>query len=555
MSEIWKQCEGEIVDNRFPLLQFLANTNHSAVFLTSVGEPEARKAVIKFISADIPGAEEQLAAWKGRTQLDHPHILRIFHSGRSHIAGLDILYVVMEQADEDLSRFLPKRALTAAETRDLLGPLVEALSYLHGKGLVHSHIKPSNLLASKDRLRLSSDTIFPVGRSRETHRDLDAYDAPENSATPLITATFPADVWSLGVTLVEALTQQVPALPFEDSAEMALSETIPEPFLDIAQRSVVRDPAQRWTISQISEHLNPAPLAAAASASVTSTVTSAAAEAALTTEAPVRSPVVSVARVSSSRVPSLTEPTIQLAKPRSQSEMPLRRKRPRAETTIALPSYVIPIVLLSTLAVGAILAVPKFFHPVSEPAATASNSRATSAKTKTNPSTAAKPAPTESMTKTPAGNTPQAANEQKKNVAPGPATAPIPAQDSAQSAGLVYANSSKNGTVRKSSASSADRGEVLEQVLPQAPAKALSSIHGTVRVVVGVQVDAAGNVSSSRLDSAGPSKYFADLAQQAAEQWQFSSPVSDGRSLPSQWAIRFEFSGSGVVAIPTQHFQ
>ena len=107
MSDIWKRCEGQVVDNRFPLLQFLANTKHSAVFLTSIGPGEARKAAIKFISADIPAPEEQLGVWSQAAQLDHPNILRIFHSGRWQIAGLDILYIVMEYAAEDLSQFLP----------------------------------------------------------------------------------------------------------------------------------------------------------------------------------------------------------------------------------------------------------------------------------------------------------------------------------------------------------------------------------------------------------------------------------------------------------------
>ena len=54
------------------------------------------------------------------------------------------------------------------------------------------------------------------------------------------------------------------------------------------------------------------------------------------------------------------------------------------------------------------------------------------------------------------------------------------------------------------------------------------------------------------LDSPGPSKFFADLALQAARRWQFGSPEVGGHSVPSEWLIRFEFTPSGVKAFPKQ---
>jgi TonB family protein len=560
MSDIWKRCEGQVVDNQFPLLQFLGNTKHSAVFLTSIGPGEARKAAIKFISADIPAPEEQLGVWSQAAQLDHPNILRIFHSGRWRIAGLDILYIVTEYAAEDLSQFLPNSALTVEETHDLLHPLVDALEYLHGKGIAHSHVKPSNLMAINEQLKLSSDTIFPVGRARESHRDLDVYDAPENSAAPLITGTRPGDAWSLGITLVEALTQQVPALPFDDSAEVALSETIPEPFLEIARHCLVRDPAHRWTISEIAVHLNPAPLAAAAvassNASTAGTMTGAASAA--SELAASRGAGGGSAEIPPLNVPLSNEPAIPLTKlPKVPVAAARRKTKPQtSESMIALPSYVIPIVLFSVMVLGAILTIPKFFRRVTEQNAAKASNAAAPLRAKANPATVGKPAAeTKPATKAAVENSAPAVDEQKKNTATVPSNGPITGQDGSEAPGVVYANSSKSGGVTKPSPGSAERGEVLEQILPEVPAKALGTIHGTVRVVVGVQVDAAGNVSNTELDSPGPSKYFADLARQAAEQWQFASPVANGRSLPSRWTIRFVFSRSGVVAVPTQKLQ
>jgi len=89
-------------------------------------------------------------------------------------------------------------------------------------------------------------------------------------------------------------------------------------------------------------------------------------------------------------------------------------------------------------------------------------------------------------------------------------------------------------------------------VLPEASAKALATIQGTVRIVVRVNVNAAGSVTNATLDSPGASKYFSSLAEQAARQWEFSSPEVDGRSVPSEWLIRFEFTQAGAHAFPSQ---
>jgi TonB family protein len=104
----------------------------------------------------------------------------------------------------------------------------------------------------------------------------------------------------------------------------------------------------------------------------------------------------------------------------------------------------------------------------------------------------------------------------------------------------------------KSSSVSSERGDVLDQVLPDVSEKARSTIHGHVRVAVRAHVDAAGNVSTAELESPGPSRYFADLALKAARSWEFTPPEAAGRSVPSQWLIHFVFSSSGTKASPQQ---
>src|ERR1700692_3912172 len=158
MSEAWKQWQGQVVDGKFPLRQFLGGSEYSAVFATERGEP-TQKGAIKFIQVNEAAAELQLARWKRAAQLSHRHLLRVFDSGRCRLGDFDLLYLVMEYAEENLAQFLPQRPLTPAEARHVLAPTLEGLAYLHAEGLIHGHLRPSNIMAIEDCLKLSADGI------------------------------------------------------------------------------------------------------------------------------------------------------------------------------------------------------------------------------------------------------------------------------------------------------------------------------------------------------------------------------------------------------------
>jgi len=88
--------------------------------------------------------------------------------------------------------------------------------------------------------------------------------------------------------------------------------------------------------------------------------------------------------------------------------------------------------------------------------------------------------------------------------------------------------------------------------MPDVPKQASDTIQGTVRVTVRVAVDPSGNVTSATLDSAGPSRYFADRALQAARRWTFSPPKIDGQNVASEWILRFQFARTGSKVLPVQ---
>jgi TonB family protein len=252
---LWKTWTGRTVDGRFPLRQWLGGSEHSAVFLTERPGQPSSKAAIKLISADGPQAERQLSHWTAAAQLSHPHLIRIYESGRFRFDGTPLLYVVMEYAEEDLSQILPQRPLAHAEVTELLPPVLDALSYLHSKGFVHGRIKPSNVLASADQLKLSADQIIPTTESNSGFRRRDAYDAPETAAGIISPA---GDVWSIGVTLVAALTQNVAFVDDASPAGRDVPGTVPEPYRGIARECLHLDPKRRCSIAEIQARLQPA---------------------------------------------------------------------------------------------------------------------------------------------------------------------------------------------------------------------------------------------------------------------------------------------------------
>jgi TonB family protein len=248
----WKQCEGQVVDGQFPLRQYLGGSDHSAVFLTERGKPQPKKAVIKLVSASI-APEDQLARWHAAARLSHPNLLQFFETGRCQFENESYFYVVMQHADEDLSEILPSRALSTNEVQDLLPPLLTALRYVHSQGMVHGHLKPANILAVHDQLKLSSDSVSAAGSRIRNAKSLSLYDAPELKESG---QTGASDIWSLGMTLVEILTQR-PATREGAQGELLLPQTMPMPFREIAAQCLRRVPSERWTIDQIQQCLRP----------------------------------------------------------------------------------------------------------------------------------------------------------------------------------------------------------------------------------------------------------------------------------------------------------
>jgi serine/threonine protein kinase len=243
--EIWTKWESQIVNGLFPLRRFLGRSNHSVVFLTEYKAHNLSKAAIKIVPAHPALDEGQLSRWQSSAALSHPHLVRILDSGQCKLGGHPFLFVVMEYAEQTLAQILPQRPLTPDEVREMLIPTLGALAYLHRKGLVQGQLKPPNFLVVNDQLKLASDTIRPAGEPATVSAKPSVYDPPEAKSGAIDAA---GDVWGLGITLVEALTQN-PAAGLGESSD-ALTVAV--------RRCLSPNPAGRPTISDLQAQFSPA---------------------------------------------------------------------------------------------------------------------------------------------------------------------------------------------------------------------------------------------------------------------------------------------------------
>lgn len=493
MPEAWKELEGRVINREFRLGDYLGGSEDAGIFLTQYG-PESLKAAVKLIPIgrwDPATVEAKLSLLQSARELSHPHLLKILQAGRATIDDRELLFVAMEYADEDLSQFLPSRALEAGEVNEMTGPTLDALAYLHSKGFVHGHLKPANVMAVADQLKLSSDGISRIGEPRPGAQ-AGEYDAPEvargeNSAA--------SDIWSLGMLLVMTLTQR---LAVHDSNGEPVVTGVPTPFGDIARHCLQPDPRSRWALADIAERLG----------FTIPTRTNAAAKTQMRQEAVSSRPVPSRAATGPQIVPQ------QKATAGARDFPYRRRSNTGAYVAVAIA------VLIVAIVVG-----PRLFRggPV-RPQADAQAQGTTGARVG-RPTKAV--AQVNDSIRHEAGTRVASLRPTEKAEVPTPASG-------------------------KAARRSLTPGQVAQQVVPDVPKSARDTIRGTVRVGVRISVDSAGNVTEAELDSAGPSQYFAHLALEAAQQWRFEPPKVEGRNVLSDWLLRFQFTGEGTKVIPVQ---
>lgn len=196
----------------------------------------------------------------GKT-LDHPGVMKVFvDEDRSQV------YMVMEWVDGRLLRKildehhkLPSERATRLSLR-----ILDALGYIHSRGVAHRDLKPENIMVDeKDAIKLIDFGIAASSKSRRlTFAKLSQtmgtpdYISPEQVKGKRGDAR--SDLYAMGVMLYEMVTGKVPfsgANPFLIMNDRLLNNPVPPREIDaeitpqlqeIIYRALERDPKNRY---------------------------------------------------------------------------------------------------------------------------------------------------------------------------------------------------------------------------------------------------------------------------------------------------------------------
>ncbi len=145
-------------------------------------------------------------------RLSHPNIVSIYDAGEEH----DLAYIAMELIQgHDLTKHIkPDTLLPPADVIQIIARAAQALDYAHLNNVVHRDIKPANmmLVAATNSLKLMDFGIARIAGSSKTKTGMvlgtPSYMSPEQLSGKKVDGR--SDLFSLGVTLYQMLTGQLP---------------------------------------------------------------------------------------------------------------------------------------------------------------------------------------------------------------------------------------------------------------------------------------------------------------------------------------------------------
>lgn len=222
--------------------------------LTAFGRQVAIKIIRPDLVHDITARARFLREAEVSAHLKHEHILPMFDFGE--VEGRLFLVTPYIEGGTLAKRLRERGAIPLQETRTLFVPLVQAVAYIHRRGVVHRDLKPTNILLDSEdgevyvRLidfgiaSLQGQSASPPLTTAGHEMGTVAYMAPERLSGVAAPSN---DIFSLGVILYQMLTARMPvAAPSPNTA----APRLPEPLAQVVRQSIAANPAERYATAE-----------------------------------------------------------------------------------------------------------------------------------------------------------------------------------------------------------------------------------------------------------------------------------------------------------------
>lgn len=219
--------------------------------LTAFGRPVAIKIIRPDLAHDTTARARFLREAEVSAHLKHEHILPLYDFGEAD--GRLFLVTPYIEGGTLAARLKNRGPLSLSDTRKLLVPLVQAVAYIHRRGVIHRDLKPTNVMLDTEdgevyvRLidfgiaSLQGHNASPALTTAGHEIGTIAYMAPERLSGIAAPSN---DIFSLGVILHQMLTAHMPTLA--PPTPGATPPRLPEPLVQVIRRSTAANPAERY---------------------------------------------------------------------------------------------------------------------------------------------------------------------------------------------------------------------------------------------------------------------------------------------------------------------
>lgn len=255
---------GELLDGRYRLGTLLGRGGMSDVF-RAYDEVNGTEVAVKIVRSPDPEYARRLAQEaQALRRFQHPGLVQLFETG---VNG-DMAYLIMEFVDgSSLAELIRRGPLSTSDTAAIGASLAGALAYVHAQGVVHRDVKPANILIGNDGYARLAD--FGVARLVDTSSltltgtmlGTATYMAPEQIEDHAVGPS--ADVWSLGIVLLESLTGErvYAGTPSEVIARrlagpVALPDGLPVPWRLLLSGMLAINPGERLSAMEVEAMLS-----------------------------------------------------------------------------------------------------------------------------------------------------------------------------------------------------------------------------------------------------------------------------------------------------------